>query len=76
MRSATKFLEVLEYEEEVVRALVRDQRLHRKLSVVLAVDDDNQRQLEFVPARRKTGTSRKHRAWHVRMKHSLARGAS
>ena len=31
----------LEDEEEVVRALVRDQRLHRKLSVVLAVDDDN-----------------------------------
>ena len=71
MCSATKFLEVLEDEEEVVRALVRDQHLHRKLSVVLAIDDDNQRQLESVPARRKTGTSRKHRAWHVRMKHSF-----
>ena len=65
MCSATKFLECVEDELEVVRALVGDQRLHRKLSVTLAVDDDYERQLVFVPARRvkmtkKTGMTRVH----------------
>lgn len=52
MCSPTKLFEGLEYENDVPRALARHQFLRRQLGVVFSVDDDDQRQLVPVPARK------------------------